>query len=402
MARLAFFTEQLPGAGSVSRSLAGTESIDFSYGLMISLADQQHEVRVFSTYRENDPMPPSHSRLQIVRPFRKWSWLEIPRLIPILLDFQPEILHFIQPRKEALGGLTNATSVLPSLGPLIGRPRIVVSLYDVRREELQKNKILLSLANTVIVANKQQADELTDWFTSWLSDRTRQPSIEIVSLPSSTAEIADLEREVLPSVERLQEATKNLIFIPGQLDEQRDLAALALALNQVLTAIPSVGLIFGGGWGDVPLQDRRSFMRQFEDRGNGARVLLTGPLSASGELTCLEASTVALLAGLPDSSLSLARWIRQALQMSRPLILSEQQCRLDPMKWRDRENAFVVSDDAGCLGRILSDAILDESLRRGICARLPDFARAEAVDEPGNAMSRIYAQVLRSASKPIR
>jgi hypothetical protein len=393
MARLAFFTEVLPGAAGGDHEIT-----DFSYDLMVSLADQQHDVRVFSTYREGESLPPSHPRLQIIRPFRKWSWLEIPRLVPILLEFQPEILHFIQPRKEAFSGLTNATSALPGLASAIGRPRIVVSLYDVRASELQRNRLLLLSADTVVVANKQQADEVEAWFDDQSrASKLPKASIEIVSLPAQTPPD---EFEVLPALERLP--AKDLIFVPGDLDEQKDRDALAMTLNELLSAIPASGVIFGGGWGRLTLSERRAFMRQFEDRGNGARILLTGPLSAAGELSCLEVSRIVLLAGLPDSSLSLARHIRYALLKQRPLVLNEDQCRLDPIKWRDRENAFIVSNDARTLGPTLSEALLDTESLRAIRSRLPDFARTEAVDEPGNAMSRIYAQALRTPRKPVR
>jgi glycosyltransferase involved in cell wall biosynthesis len=396
MARLAFFTEQLPASGSIESPANGAVT-EFSYGLMMSLADQQHEVRVFSTYRESDGLPVSHPRLQIIRPFRKWSWLEIPRLIPILLDFQPEILHFIQPRKEVFSGLTNAMSALPSLAPVIGRPRVLVSLYDVRRDELQKNKSLLSMADTIIVANTQQADELA----LWLRDQPRKPSIEIVSLPTAP-DPTEFEFESLPGLEKIQEITRTLIFIPGDLSEQRDLIGLAQVMNELLSTLPTLGVVIGGGWGDLGSQQRRAFMREFEDRGNGARILLTGPLSHAGEQTCLAAADLVLLSGLPDSSLALARWIRQGLQHSKPLVMSLEQCRLDPMKWRDRENAFVVSANTLSWGSVLSEAVMNDSLRREICSRLPDFARTEVVDEPSNAMSRIYAQVLRTPRKPLR
>ena len=178
MARVAFFTERLPSSDS---SHVREEITGFSYDLMTSLADQQHDVRVFSTYREDDTLPQVHSRLQILRPFRKWSWFEIPRLIPILLDFQPEIMHFIQPRKEAFMGLTNAMTALPALASVIGKPRIVVSLYDVRKDELQRNRSLLMMADTVIVANRLQADEIN----RWLGSAAHRPMIEVVTLPGS-------------------------------------------------------------------------------------------------------------------------------------------------------------------------------------------------------------------------
>ncbi len=389
MARLAFFTEVLPHS-LASREI---EIVDYSYELMVSLADQQHDVRVFSTYREGDALPPSHPRLQILRPFRKWGWLELPRLIPVLLEFQPDILHFIQPRREAFSGLTNATSALPGLASVLGRPRIVVSLYDVRPSELQRNRLLLASADTVIVANKQQADELARWF----EEKPQKPTIEIVSLPTQNS---PEEIEVLPGLDQID--AEDLIFVPGDLDEQKDREALALMLNELLSALPKCGVIFGGGWGRLTVTERRAFMRGFEDRGNGARILLTGPLSVAGEFACLEAARVVLLAGLPDSSLSLARHIRQALVKQRPLILNEDQCRLDPMRWRDRENAFIVSSDARTWGQTLSEALLNSDLLRAVRSHLPDFARTEIVDEPGNAMSRIYAQVLRTPRKPVR
>ncbi len=399
MARLAFFTERLP---SSDRALS-VEITGFSYDLMTSLADQQHDVRVFSTYRETDTLPISHARLQIVRPFRSWSWLEIPRLIPILLDFQPEILHFIQPKKEAFSGLTNAMTALPSLAPLIGKPRIVVSLYDVRKSELQRSKNLLQVADVIVVANHQQADEVSQWLVlNKKVDQSALPLIEVVTLPGPEIFDSSIEIESMPGLDQLKTRAQNLILVPGDLDQQCDLASVGSTLNQLLTTSPDVGLIFGGGWGEVSLQARRSFLRQFEDEGNGSRLLLTGPLSFAAEATALKASKLVLLAGLAHASLSLARWIRLSLHAARPLVLSEEQSQLDPLTWRHQQNAFIVTEDPNQWGATLADAISNDSLRREIQDRLPDFARSEAVDRPSNAMSRIYSQVLRTPRKPLR
>ncbi len=399
MARLAFFTESLP---SSDRSRPGapssSEVTDFSYDLMTNLADQQHDVRVFSTYRESDTLPPSHPRLQIMRPFKRWGWLEIPRLVPILLDFQPEILHFIQPRREAFSGLTNAMTAVPSLAPLIGKPKVVVSLYDTRRDELNKNRGLLAAADSIIVANRQQADEVEKWIESSPKVSAHPPTVSIVALPTVDTGDRLNEREVMPGLDQITSRSSKPILIPGDLDAfgRGDLDSLAILLNELFTAVPGLRVIFGGGWGRLSAHKRRSFMRLFEDHGHGAKILLTGPLSPAGEQSCLEVAKLVLLAGLPESSLSLARWIRLGLQASRPMVLSEEQCRLDPLKFRHMESAFIVTDDLRQWATTLSVALTNDSLRNEVRARLPDFARTEAVDQPGNAMSRIYAQVLRS------
>ncbi|MES2963616.1 MAG: hypothetical protein V4760_06970, partial [Bdellovibrionota bacterium] len=65
MARIAFFTERLPGnrEGIDSDPIAA-----FSFDLMMSLADQQHDVSVYTTYREGEiGAEPSHPRMRVLR-----------------------------------------------------------------------------------------------------------------------------------------------------------------------------------------------------------------------------------------------------------------------------------------------------------------------------------------------
>jgi hypothetical protein len=141
---------------------------------------------------------------------------------------------------------------------------------------------------------------------------------------------------------------------------------------------------------------RASLMSIFEEAGVGGRVLVSGPLSASVEIECLERARVVFMAGLRGESLSLARWNREALAVRAPVILSWDQCELDPLPWRDRETAFLVEDDGRDWGATLNEALENEDLLRAIRARLTDFARSEVLDQPGNRMSRLYAQLLSS------
>jgi glycosyltransferase involved in cell wall biosynthesis len=399
MARIAFFSEKLPTESDAQNWAQDVRDpiTAFSFGLITSLADQQHEVRVFSTYREGETPPAQHPRLQIIRPFRNWGWLEIPRLIPILLEFQPEIVHIVQPRAESLRGLTNALTALPAMAPVMGKPRFVLSLYDVSPQALNRNKTLLSFTDVIIVTNRHQADEITRWYNG-----EKTPLIEIVPLPTGETNEATNEIEPLPALDALEARCKKIVLVPGDLTNQRDPVKLVKILNETLSQIPELGVVFAGGWGNLSVLERRTLMREFEDRGHGARVLLTGPLSASQEQACLAAAQVVFLAALEQSSLALARWIRQSLQAARPLILRDEQCRLDPLNWQDRVNAYIVSTESESWGATLSEALLNGELRAQIQRKLPDFTRSEAVDQPGNAMSRIYAQVLRTPRSSLR
>ena len=402
MARIAFFSEKLPTEHQDTSSTGVRDPITaFSYGLITSLADQQHEVRVFSTYREGEVPPPQSTRLQILRPFRNWGWLEMPRLIPLLLDFQPELVHIVQPRAESIRGLTNALTTLPAMSAVMGRPRFVMHLYDVSTVALNRNKMLLANTDVVIVSNRQQADEVTRWYVAKkLSNKL--PQIEIVPLPTGETTDSNNEIEPMPALDALESRCKSIVLIPADLSDQKDYVGLVKMLNECLKHLPELGIVFGGGWGHLSIIERRALMREFEDSGHGARVLFTGPLSAAQEQACLAAAKVVFLAALTESALSLARWIRQSLQAARPLILRDEQCRLDPLNWQDRVNAYIVPSETSGWGLRLAESILDSDLRAQIQRSLPDFTRSEAVDQPGNSMSRIYAQVLRTPRSSLK
>ena len=172
MARVAFFTERLPPSSDPIAS--------FSYSLMYSLAQQQHEVQVYSTYRSGEDLPPMHSRLQILRPFQRWSWMELPALLPNLISFSPQILHVIQPHARAVRGLTNAMSALPSLAPLIGKPRIVTTYYDLNSQRLSAHKLLLTGTHLATVSNSYQRARLLNYTGNF---KRRRPRVEILPVP---------------------------------------------------------------------------------------------------------------------------------------------------------------------------------------------------------------------------
>lgn len=397
MARIAFFTERLP----TEREGIDTDPIaGFSFDLMVSLADQQHDVSVYTTYREQEREAATHPRLRVLRPFKKWGWLEIPRLIPILMEFQPEIVHLIEPRAETLSGLTNAMGAIPSFAPLIGRPRVIVSFYDLRRDDLTAHRQILMAADLVTVSTRQQVKIIEDW----LRERGRPAKTEMVPLPSRSLRprpVGDDEptnASVSPFLERFLAEDGALILVPGDISDHLEPERLFGLLAETLRLRPETRVLLAGGWGRTPVAKRPALMAAFERAGVGARVLMSGPLTAEAESRCLERARLVFMASLRGESLSLARWNREALEARTPVVLSRHQCELDPLPWRDRETAFLVDDDGREWGATLNEALENEDLLRAIRARLVDFARSEVVDQPGNKMSRLYAELLRSAT----
>lgn len=388
-ARIAFFTERLPPDEDPISA--------FSYELMRSLAEQQHEIRVFSTYREGDALPPALPRLEILRPFRRWNWFELPRVIPILMQFRPDILHVIQPRAEALEGFTNAMSALPGLAPLSGRPSIVTSVYDLRPESLKAQRALLLASDAVTAPTQPQLEMIKAYAEKF----RHHPAMTLLPVSgdtcSSGASVSANGNDPTSSSDALldfMERHPKTIFVPGDISELRSVSDLFTTLAELTHRIPGSAVVFGGGWGSLGPLKRHELMARFEQRRVGSRVFISGPLTEHGERTCLKRAFIVFTAPLPEESLRLMRVLRNALTASALLIMSRRQAQLDSLPWRDREQALLTEESAIDWSPRLAEALSSDEIGPMIRRRLPEFARLEVSDQPGNIMSRLYARVL--------
>ena len=404
MARIAFFAERLPPDPD---PIAG-----FSFELMCNLADQQHDVRIFSTFLDDQPAPPVRPRVEILRPFRRWNWFEFLRIVPVLLEYRPEIIHVIQPRAETLQGLTNALSLLPGFVPLVGKPALVASFYDLRRESLRTHRLLLATSEAVTVLNRAQLDLVESFY-----DRMprRRPLTALLPVFGGTDDAlgegpqpmdlveddnGGFESRRLPvpiaspgseALGKFIASARKLIFVPGDVDAHRDPAVLFRALAGALAEDREAAVLFGGGWGRIKPLERQSLMASFDHGGLGARVFIAGPLTGAQEKACFAAAHVAFAASLPVESLHLTRVLRLALASSVPLVMSRAHADHDPLSWDER--AFVAEEPSDWRNALSEALSSDESVRR-IRSELPEFARNEVLDQPGNVMSRVYAEVL--------
>lgn len=384
MARIAFFNERLPPDPD---PVSG-----FSFELIRGLADQQNDIRVFSTYRADADLPPPHPRIEILRPFKNWSWWEVPRVIPLLMEFRPDILHVVEPRAEALHGLTNAMSTFPALTPMLNRPALVTSFYDLRADQLKKHRLLLHASDAVTVSNEPQLKLLKDFF----SRLPQKPELTLLPLPASFSHEQDKETLSSPLKNTLQEISKNnnydLIFVPGDIEIHRAPEVLFQSLNAVLMKHLNVVFVFGGSWDGVPHRNRHNLMRIFKNSGD--RVLFTGRLSEAEERQCLTLSKFVFLASLPLESLWLARLLRSAADVSTIPILNSDQVKLDSLSWLHGENAWITTTNPHDWSSSISNALDSIMLVEQMRARLPEFTRREAIDQPSNVINRLYARKL--------
>lgn len=406
MARIIFFVEKLPPAPDATLDAVSR----FAFDLIRSLADHQHEIRVFSTYEPHTAPPRTPAHVEILRPFKKWSWLEVPAVVPLAMEFRPDILHFIQPRELALGGWTNATTALAGLGPLVGRPPVVTSFFDLREEELPPHRHLLQGSDAITVSNHGAANLLKGHFAK----SKRAPLIEVIPAPSSLAQFAHADQPFAPdaestpaharpavsdaaaeALEMFFSSHERVVLIPGDIDQQLDPAQVFDLASEILLTFEDTGIVFGGGWGRLRPRARRELMDMLETRGLGGRILITGPLESEVESNLLSRADAVFVAALPRESLALTQLLRAALAVGAVLVISEAQSELDPLPWQDRTHAYISRGGTPGWGSALADALLARDLSASIRSRIREFHHREALDHPGNLMSRLYTRLIR-------
>lgn len=387
MARIAFFIDALPPGGDASAR--------FGWDLIRSLADQQHEIQVFSTYFEGAALPEEHPRVEILRPFTKWNLFEIHKALPLLIRFRPEVIHLIQPRGAMFTGWMNAMSVMPSLAPLLGGALTVASFFDINEKTLATHRHLLTGVDALTVSNARQKAAIE----TFLKGRA-QPRIEIVPVTishhpfSSAATPARVTTS--PSIDllnRLRTDHPKTILVPGPIDQHTDAVATFREVAAILHERSDTCAAITGGWGSVPVRLRHAAEEVLFDAHVGDRVVLTGPLDDKEQSEWLRRADCVLVAPLDEARLAFTQHLREAQAMGAAIVMNDTQARLDPIAWRDGENAWVRERSIEAIRAAVLECLDDEETRTRVSRNAAEFSKSQVIDRPGNALSRLYARL---------
>jgi glycosyltransferase involved in cell wall biosynthesis len=424
MARVAYFIESLPPTDDLIAR--------FAYGLARSLAEQQHEILVLSTYRAGHPGPRPQNGISIALPFRSWSWLEAARCFPALLRFQPEILHFVQPHGECLDGWTNAMSLLPAIaksaalaagaaaaGPgrsaaHVAPPAIVSSFFDLRADWRRQARVLLAQSHAVTAASSMQLEQLRSEFIAGREPLTALTPLGFVEAASEAAP-SDAQRtsEAAPSDSYGGHRDKRggalagllgreLILAPGDVDAHDDPERLFRLAARLLRARPQAAFAIAGGWGRLPPRARFALMRSLGDVAS--RFALLGARSEEARARALAQASLAFAPTLSQGSLVLAEIAREALKQSAFLLATDAQLSADAQLAASAQATGAGELAWGGSAPDGDEPLVEAALRaldrklasagspRGMAAR--ESARRELADSPANVISRLYARAL--------
>ena len=276
-----------------------------SFAVAQTCAQLGHNVRVLTT---ENPRAQHLPQVEVLQPFRRWSWWEWVRLAPYWPRWRPQLVIWLAPSPSDLAKFIGVRTVWPGA-------RLVASYFT--HSELR----------TAPLAT----------FATWLDEVTLSSEL-VKSLPRGIPGRARLgewdciwpeppEVEDLPS--SLQSARTSMDAWPltvalGNVDDFSGAHAESLARAEKKRSV-----IIVGDWGATPRPRREQLLRIWQLRQCGQNLLLTGPLRAGQRRTLMrEAYEIWLPQQPPDCAAEWARMENADLVHPHSSLAADQLARL--------------------------------------------------------------------------
>lgn len=250
MARLAVLTDRLPG----DRDLKGA----YAWEIIRALAESQHEVTVFTTH-DPERIDVSHPRLNVARPANAFTVDKMPRWTQALLTCRPEVIHTFAPAARTAWPKFTVWPYLDAVCRVLPGMKRVSTMFD---------------AQDFAATNPAHAWHLGS--DTWTLFAPAQESAAR-SVFQGRIEVVPLDEPL--ALERDEDGERGFTFVPAPVSEwARPLASLA-RLAQYLRENPGTNVVVNGGWGDLPLSQRRQGWALMMDVATRVRLLESLPLA---------------------------------------------------------------------------------------------------------------------------
>jgi glycosyltransferase involved in cell wall biosynthesis len=357
MAKIVFFND--------SKNKSPAQSL-FEQQLINHAAETSHEIYLVT---DNDERT-YHSKVQIMRAFRKWNLIEAVKFAPILFQLRADIFHFFQPVQL---GLTHAFPILAAFARS-SQTRNMTSLFGPLQGFSRGLKVLIEESVRVSVIDPAEETAL----------KRRFPHIEVEVLP--VQRFLHVEQD-----QSLKQAPPDrFIFLPENLDRYRHSDRLIRVLAKQLNENPDLYLLCNGSLLDFNIILRRKILSQFGQASS--RILWTGPLNQEMKIQYMQRAQVVLLASLIHSPLLIFEAISLILASGAVSIIELRQVNTTQAKMRNNVHAKLIEvsqlDEA--LNELLANEELREVLRKNLAASEP----SQEQDDLANQLNRAYVKLL--------
>lgn len=375
MARIAMICDDLTTSAAAQLNLE----------MMQALLDQQHELGVLTSLDQNLDQIPIHPRLSLLKPFRRWSAWEIVPVMRWLMQFRPEILLVTQPATPAARKWVGAINLLSCTSEMLRRPLIMTSIHDSKKWR-QGLAIAVPLSDLITVCTSSDKAALENELGPKAAGR-----IELLPIAHWGVRPDLIGKNQAPDV-----PFQRWIMVPGQMCDHTDLSTTAEIVVAILSDHPEWGVLFVGGWDDVPKWANHQFMAKLRDNKLESRAHWTGRIDYRTETSLFRQAHFVLLSPLKHTNLKIGHDLRRAIALRKPVLISclQQSCFTLPAHsklWIWSAPAAAASDHAFHFAEYLE-----------LAADINEFNHTATpteslpIDNLGNFLNRLLVERLRS------
>jgi hypothetical protein len=214
----------------------------FAWDLIRGLAESQHQVLVLTT---TDPktIEVAHPRLTIARPAPSWRADNLPRFLQAILSFQPDVIHTFHPGQTKRFSALTIWPYLHSACFVLPRMRRFSTFFE--NQDLLAKDPALSWHQ-----GSERGNAITAAQARRLNERLKIP-----------VDVLPLEMELPRTLEDDEDSSwvdSKYILVPAPVSAWTHPQVDLNSLRQFLLNHPEWSARIVGGWGDLPLSERRT------------------------------------------------------------------------------------------------------------------------------------------------
>lgn len=355
-----------------------------SWSLARALKAQNHEVVILTSKDETPPENDPH--IITMSYFKRWSFIEATRLVPILFGLSPQIVHLLLD-SDSMNGAESALALFAK-----GHPACILttSLLHIHRGLHKRNPVryLLQESDIITCPTLESMGHLRGLSTKKSQGRGILPPVLNLSEDLRSHQ-NDLVLSEIPILDALKQ--KKYVILPFR---EPNFDPTSPFFRRLLKWGSQYHLVLWGSFQMWPPRQRKIFAEWMENHGLQSNWTLTGRISAGITEQLLEGCEALILAGQSFTPIEMTEFYLKAIQTRCSLVLSRRQAQVHAGLWRHGKNCWILEDRK--IDLEIQKVLLTESLRTP--EQLPESIAREKhwIDIPLNDLNRLYNKALMS------
>ncbi len=359
-----------------------------SWPLALSLRAQQHEVIFLTSYGEEAS---NADGIRFMAYFKKWSFLEGLRILPMLFSYEPQVLHIILDQTPLKG----AHAVLASYAKSHPLMVLTTSLlqFEKRLRVGSPTRLLLQESDIVTCPSIDSLAKLRG-----LSVRSKKqgrgilpPALDLYEstlLDESSHE--DHETEIAVEENWSQYLHEEPFFVVPCFE--KCFSENSPFFHRVARIAETRFVVLLGSNQNWPLRNRKFFEQWMETQGLKDRWMFSGALSHSLEKELMKQTQSLILAGIKLSPQAISQFYLKAIQCNTPLTLDSKQASTHAHLWQKNVNCWILNHES--LNREFVSFLMKENFRPPESLQDKLSEDRHLTDTPLNELNRLYTRAL--------